>query len=86
MSSILLFHQKPTISMRKMKSASSEIYQMMKAKDLHTYMSVVPTESDIKETCKQLGLKIIGKDKNAKVILKYPNQNKTHLSLGFYAN
>ena len=46
-----------------MKSASSDIYNMMKAKDLHTYMSVVPTESDIKETCKQLGLKITGKDK-----------------------
>jgi hypothetical protein len=58
---------------------------MMKAKDIHTYMSVVPSESDIKETCKQLGLNITGKDKNAKVILKYPNQN-SHLSLGFYAN
>ena len=59
---------------------------MMKAKDIHTYMSVVPSEADLKETCKQLGLQIIGKDKNSKVVLKHSKQNKTQLSLGFYAN
>lgn len=59
---------------------------MVKAKDLHTYMSIIPSEADIKETCKQFGLKIMGNDKNSKIDLRSSGSNKTHLSLGFYTN
>lgn len=60
---------------------------MMNSKSLHTYMSNAPSEADIKETCKLLGLKITGSsEKNQKVVLKPVNDNKLHLSLGFYTN
>jgi hypothetical protein len=51
-SSILLFHQKPTISMKKIRANTKQLYDMMKMKDLHTYMSNTPSDNDITDTLK----------------------------------
>lgn len=87
-SSALLFNQKPTLSFRKLKQISSELYTQIQLRDMKTYMSVAPQPIDINETVKNLGFQVIGKyeSKDAKVNLKTKDILNKQLSLAHYTN
>ena len=62
-SSVLLFHQKPTISMKKLQIYSKEIYKLLRPKNAKTYIANAISDKDITDMIKFLDLKVSsGKD------------------------
>jgi glycerol-3-phosphate O-acyltransferase len=58
-SSILLFHKKPYITIKKIKVYAQEIYPLILSKNMKTYIATVPTIDDICNILRLMGLEVL---------------------------
>lgn len=61
---VLLHHSKPTITFKKIKIATTEMFNLMKKKNIKTYLPNPPNNWEISEIIKKLDFKVVGNFNN----------------------